>query len=367
MKPIWRTPIQTLSLAALLSPATAPLVVILGLVAVSILSSWHSSVAGFEIVIDYSFDSAVLEDGAVSGFFNPSYTYADGSTGLDRRIRMERAAAIVASNISDELLPVLPGPDDTLVIRFANPKDGGGHTILNPVLPADTIIIYAGGRNIGGATLGLGGMGYVDVTWGSPEFIDAGQHRGEGPSGSMGQPADEYGPWGGSVAFNTEIVVEFEGAPTNFDWHFGETTEGLDLHYDFLTVAIHEIGHVMGFGTAESFDRYIDVGGTPLGADNSFIGPQAMAVWGGPVPLEGDSSFPLRSPSHWLAGLDEDSTVMDTTLRLGRRASMQSVDWAALADIGWDVVLIPEPSGVGLLTLGLAGMMLSASNRKPSR
>ena len=90
--------------------------------------------------------------------------------------------------------------------------------------------------------------------------------------------------------------------PTNFDWHFGETTEGLDLHDDFLTVAIHGIGHVMGFGTTESFDRFIDVGGMPLGTDNFFLGPQATAVWGGPVPLEGDSSFPLEKPIT-LAGL----------------------------------------------------------------
>jgi len=55
---------------------------------------------------------------------------------------------------------------------------------------------------------------------------------------------------------------------------------------------------------------------------------------------------------------------MDTTLRLGRRAEMQPVDWAALANIGWDVVLIPKPSRVGLLTVGLAGMILSASHRK---
>src|SRR5690606_8940405 len=94
--------------------------------------------------------------------------------------------------------------------------------------------------------------------------------------GETGADATDFGPWGGAITFDAAINIDSE----SFDWHFGETTAGLDdTKYDFLSVAVHELAHLLGFGTAESWQNLLvpgAVSGTPgtgnATRQNSFVG-----------------------------------------------------------------------------------------------
>lgn len=317
------------------------------------------NVSAFDILVDYTFDTESLESGAVNGFFNPTYVYADGSTGAQRRERLAQAAATFSKNISDDLLSIIPEQGNHWQLRIRSPGVPQFEFIDDLVVPQDAIIIYAGGRDLGGPILGLADGGRIESWSGSLDFLDTIRHRGEGPAGSFQQASDDFGPWGGTITFTSNIVVNVSGRRTRFDWHFGQTTAELDdTKFDFLTVALHEIGHVLGFGTSGSFSAHRIVGGAPLGSSNMFIGPDANDVYGGEVPLEGTPEDIVVKPRHWQADLLNDLTVMDTTSRVGKRAVMQPLDWAAFSEIGWEVVQIPEPQAIVLSVVALITLVV---------
>ena len=326
-----------------------------------------ANVSALDILVDYSFDTEILESGAVSGFFNPSHSYADGSTGAQRRARLEAAADVFSANITDDLLPIVPESGNQWQLRIRNPGIPQFEFIDDLVVPADSIILYAGGRDLGGPILGQADGGQIESWSGSLEFLDTIRHRGEGSAGSFQQASDDFGPWGGTVTFTSNIVVSVDGTPTGFNWHFDETTAGLDgTKFDFQTVALHEIGHVMGFGTSPSYVAHRLVGGDPLGTENLFTGENSVAVYGGNVPLEGSPDDLKARPQHWQADLLNDTTVMDTTLRVGKRSVMQPLDWAGFADLGWEVVLIPEPGPTVLSLVALVALVVMVKRRSRS-
>src|SRR5690606_37369480 len=91
------------------------------------------------------------------------------------------------------------------------------------------------------------------------------------------------------------------------NWHFGPTTSGLSSsESDFLSTALHELGHVLGFGTAASF-RNLVAGGV-------FTGSRAVAVHGQPVAMSGDGS-------HFAEGVQSNpqEVAFDPTLLNGSR------------------------------------------------
>jgi hypothetical protein len=279
--------------------------------------------AALAIAFDFSFDS--------SGFF------ADP----ERRRVLERAGQLVGGALADELAALVSGPGQTWTARFTDPGSGAGAALANPILGADTLLVFVGARDLGEATLATSSPGTASAT-GDGAWFEAVRYRGQ--LGAAGPDPTDFGPWGGWISFDADR-----------DWHFGSGEPGSD-QFDFLSASLHELLHVLGFGLAPSFEERVLLG--------SFYGSHAIATLGGPVPLTADLE-------HWAEGVSSlapdglREALMDPTLARGERRLPTALDWAGLADVGWTVV--PEVgSGLASLSglLGLAVWRAAARSRR---
>jgi hypothetical protein len=239
------------------------------------------------IQFDYTFDSKA---NGGSGFFesNPQAVAVLNQVGAEHGARLNA-----------NLGAITPGGGNTWTASVFDPRTGGMVTIPDPNIGANTIRVYVGARNLGGQA-GVGGFGGYSAS-GTQEWLNYLGNRGH----------NGFGPWGGSLSF---------GTTTN--WFFGTTTDGIQSsQVDFYSVALHELGHLLGIGTAPQWNSLVS-GGT-------FVGPNAKAVYGGPVPLNGTA--------HWADGItiNGQGVSLDPFLTTGQRVGWSSLDAAALTDIGW--------------------------------
>jgi len=287
--------------------------VAIGLAAVTLFTAPASAI---DIVFDYSLDTG--------GFFATPANQA-------RRDRLNQAAAVFEPFL-DQLTAITPGGSNSWEAIIERPDTGAQHSISNPTIAANAIVVYAGARDI--SVLGIGGPGGYNAS-GFSAFLNTLATRGQGTT--TGPTATDFGPWGGSITFDSN------GRTWNFGT--GNPTAGQD---DFLSVAIHELAHVLGIGTADSW--YSDVSGT------NFIGPNATQSFGGPVPLN-------TAGDHFANGTLSlgNEAVMDPSLTTGTRKLFTPLDYAAMADVGWQ---IPEPSGMALVLVTAAGLL--SRRRRPA-
>ena len=173
-----------------------------------------------------------------------------------RRDILELAGQTLGSQLNDNLLAIAPGGSNSWSVNFTNPSGSGSTTINNLTIPSDTLVVFVGAWSI--SSLAFGGPGGYSSS-GSSAWNDLVAARGQ--AGVFDSPESDYGPWGGSITFDSDQ-----------DWYFGTTPEGqASGQQDFLSVALHELGHVLGVGTADSWDRYV--------SGLSFTGPNTVAEY----------------------------------------------------------------------------------------
>ncbi len=289
------------------------------------------------ITIDYTYDTTNF-----FGAGNP-----DGAAaGATAKSALEAAAQFYTDKFTDDFLEIVPSGGNTWTPNFLHPGTGTTQTIPDLVVSADTVMIYAGGRSLAGSTLGTGGGGGWSGS-GTPSWLTIIGERGEGAP-TTGGSATEYAPWGGSITFDNDTAGQW--------WYNHTSTAGLSGKNDFYSVALHELGHVMGFGTTDSWNAQHT--GPSFG--KSFTGVKATAENGGVNPL---LQTDLDPPGHFKNGtmstVFQDGTAqeaaMDPSITTGERKLLTELDMAAFADIGWNVV--PEPSSAILLTIGLIPLL----------
>ncbi len=278
------------------------------------------------IQFDFSYDTR--------GFFTD---LATGAPLAERRAALEAAAAVYAP-FSDALTAIQPGTGDQWSVRIQHPSLAGPGIVLNNLtIEADTLTVFVGGSTLEPGVLGFANTGSALTAQGSPEFVDSVRTRGQ--ANATGPAATDYGVWGGMIWFNG-----------GNHWYFGQDAAGLGAtQHDFFTTAVHEIGHILGFGTADSWAAQVN-------AQGQFTGAAATAAYGGPVPLD-------RYASHWALGTTSTTpagltqgTLMDPATSAGVRETMTQLDLAGFADIGWQISPVPEPGTTGLLVAGLAAL-----------
>jgi hypothetical protein len=264
------------------------------------------------IVLDYTFDT--------NNFF---------PIGSQQRTTLQTAATMLTSRMTDSLMAITPNvpAGNTWTPSFFHPGTGATQTLTNPTIAANEIRVFAGGRDLPGSTLGQGGPGGFGVG-GDQTWFDTVVARGQ-PGALLGNPTD-FGPWGGAITFDT----------VGPNWHFGLNAPS-GSQADFLSVALHELGHLLGFGLAESW--------TNLVAGGTFTGPVSSGLFGSNVPVSG---------GHWADGTQYlgQETAMDPSILLGTRKVFTELDYAGLDDLGWQITPVPEPTTVVGVAVGLAGL-----------
>jgi len=155
--------------------------------------------------------------------------------------------------------------------------------------------------------------------------------KARGQAGALQSPPTDFGPWGGAIAFNSSTSWYFDPNPATDESFSG---------FDFYSVALHELGHVLGIGTALSWE-------TPI-TGNQFTGTAVVATHGGSVTVTSDHG-------HWasgVTGLWPDGTshdaAMTPSIASATRKRFTDLDMAGLSDVGWQVV-VPEPASFALV------------------
>ncbi|MGL6344297.1 MAG: hypothetical protein ACRC80_34770 [Waterburya sp.] len=236
----------------------------------------------FEIKFDYRFDRL--------GFFTP-----------EKRAILDLAANIWGSYIQDDFTSIPAGE----TLRFS--IDGKEREVKYNE-PIDDLLIFVSSVELNSeqATLGEGAF-YGDFV------VDS--DRAKRIQG------DDFEPWLGTIEFNTAAIDNFyfDATPATAD----------DIPFDqqdFLSLSLHEIGHVLGIGISDAFSKKVTNG--------KFTGTNSVKLNGGqPVPLDNDENHIQDGYT-----LDPDAdALLDKSFTFGERNLPTDLDLAMLADIGYDV------------------------------
>ena len=277
---------------------------------------------------------------------------------------------------------VLTGVDGGVTVGFdfstaiSNPSTGLPAVVTNTQTPTGIVNVVAGARTLLPGELGEGGPAITNFTPGGSVFPGGGtvagavanavaneEHsRGSGPvietvggvfaggPGIAGAPFSfDQGLRAGSVAFNDTA-----------NFHFDHTTPVAPGTADFFTVALHELLHVLGVGTSDTWNSLV--------SGTNYLGADGIAANGGSgtglVFSDGDHLAQGTLSPRISDGVSQIA-VLDPALALGTRRNLTDLDLALVRDLGlktFPTAAIPEPSSLVLLALG--GVAVCVRRRK---
>jgi len=319
--------------------------------------------AAINITIDYKYD--LPANGGSNFFFT-----ATGTTCTNAGATQAKAALAAAANFYSVVLTdtfdaiTLPSPyrstkagsTSTMTWswqeQFQHPSSVATTvSVTNPSVNADDFTIYVGaaalptanadgrvGKIVIPSPTESGSGGFLsptdnnNMTTIDTNFRTAVTTRGE---------TSGFARWGGAITFDSD------GSTSWFFNHLATPT-GTNVT-DFYSVALHEIGHTLGFGTStEWFSTNLIPTGT-----SSFVGVNAKAQNGGnPVPLD-ITTVGVPPLTHWISGKTSvaygtstsQEALMDPDLTPGTRKKLTELDAAGLKDIGWTFGPLPALNG----------------------
>lgn len=236
----------------------------------------------FDIKFDYRFDE--------SNFFTP-----------EKRAVLEYAAEIWSFYIQDEFEPIEAGTE----LNFLIDNEERQVTLKEPI---DDLLIFVSSVELDSeqSTLGEGAF-YASYAAGSVQ-----EDRIQG---------EDFEPWLGTIEFNINAEDKFY-----FDPSPGKDNYIPFNQQDFLSLSLHEIGHILGIGIAPRFNELIENG--------EFTGTSSVALnKNQPIPLGERKNHVEEGFS-----LDPDSdTLLDESFAFGQRNLPTNLDLAILSDIGYDI------------------------------
>lgn len=243
-----------------------------------------SGAVRFKIQLDYRYDTA--------GFFDdPS-----------RKGALEGAARIWGRLLSD----TYPNVPKGTFIKVRDPQKPTEPALpLNIDYEIDDLLVFVGSAELPSGTTGSSSptAGLSGIS--DPTLAAALQQRFDGPV---------FQPWTGWITFDASTAFHFDPDP-----ELGAPVPAGKV--DFVSVALHELGHVLGFGTANAFKNQV-VGG-------AFAGPKTKALFGGPLPLTPDQA---HVPNTTMSG--GTRALMDQSDATGTRYLPTPLDQAVLEDLG---------------------------------
>lgn len=268
-------------------------------------------VSAITIQIDYTYDT--------TNFFN---TQA-------KKDAIEAVAKFYGDVLTDTLLRIDPAqyPGNSWTANFFHPVTGSLVTLTNPVIPADTIIVYVGARDLGGSVRGQGGPGGFGASGFSSTWFNV--VRGRGNPGAAYPNANaslrtDFAPWGGAIAFDVDTT-----------WNFSLTQNLSGL--EFVTVALHEMGHVLGVGTASSWDNKVS-GLTFTGPASFRANGATPAAQSGGDHYDGSLSSEAFASFNVTHGSSRQVLMLPSVSDNGSTVGVATdLDLAGLVDIGWEV------------------------------
>lgn len=332
----------------------------------------------FTLLLDYGMD-----DAASDSFFAARPT---------AKAALDAAAADISAAITSSLTVIsgtgtpnvnnITGTSGSATVTadwsysYGNPSSGVTESLLTPEVPANSVTVFVGMSNLTGSTLGIGGPGGVGVGFsfsGSgtdlTNAVNAMQTasntymgRGAGPTigtvaGSLGGNAYSlnFGAAVGSLSLDID-TDNLGGTDTlatlDTFWHYDHTTTvGLSGKNDFYSVALHEILHVLGMGTSNTWNSLV--------SGTTWLGSNAIALNGGTganlIFSDGDHIASAFMSSSIYDGSAQEA-VMDPTITVGTRKRLTQMDLAMMRDIGWQTV--PEPGRALLCLSGIVFILL---------